>query len=137
MKPNERGAFIAFGMESSFGENRNTNSLSSAHVGPMQMDLNVAYKHGLESSEDGIDPRLDLNTAINIYARETEERVENVNSWSDWDINSRAADLGLSPEQLKYLTWQQGRAGAIDIITTATASGNYLGKLPQENSAKV
>ena len=132
MKPNERGAFIAFGMESGFGEDKRM-FIDDGYLGPMQMSQDVAVKHGLlvssedKGRDDTYDPRIDINTSINIYANETNERIKNVGSWANWDINKRAEDLGISKEQLKYLTWQQGRAGAIDIITTATSGINYPG----------
>ena len=137
-----RDLYTAFGMESSFGEDSSTHpyhlksdkqkghiagqrqadAWSSKFRGPFQMSTEVQEKHGL-SDEDVFSP----DKAVGVYINETSDLMRNDRSWKAWEIDKRAKDLDIDRGLLRYLVWQQGRAGAIDIITAAShdIDGDY------------
>jgi len=122
-----RDLYTAFGMESSFGEDTATHpyflktgmqkesAWSAKYRGPFQMSREVQQKHGL-SDDDVFRP----DKAVGAYINETSELMRNDESWAAWEIDKRAEDLGLDRGLLRYLVWQQGRSGVIDIITAAS-----------------
>ena len=55
---------------------------------------------------------------------EVKKRTENNGTWKEWDVDLKAKNLGIEQGLKEYMTWQQGRGGVIDIITTAY-SGNF------------
>ena len=125
-----REIWTAYGIESSFGQSLkvqkwNPLNWDDTYRGPFQMDRDIQAKYGLNMWEV-----FDPDKAGLVYRKETVERTLDDGDWKEWDIEARAADLGISDETLRYMTWQQGRAGVIDIITTATFSkrNNYSQK---------
>ena len=117
-----RNAFTAFGMESSFGKNKAAYDpfRGSSYIGGMQIGPEVLKKHGLSQvqvlSSDAL--------SREVYMKEVEERTENNGTWKEWDVDGKADKLGIEQGLKEYMTWQQGRGGVIDIITTA-AGGKF------------
>ena len=108
----------ATGLESSFGSDKKAFNLTSNYIGPLQVgeDTAKAYPDIIKSRED----LLDLEKSAKIYSAEVKKRTKDNKSWKKWSINKRSEDLRIPGALVEWITWNQGRGGAIDIITTAS-----------------
>ena len=130
-----REIWTAYGIESSFGQNKigglpkdegisgmvYEKAIPQITRGPFQIDRVKQKELGLSDKDVFDKDKMALE-----YINNTRVLTRDDEDWKKWDINKRAADLGISDETLRYMTWQQGRAGVIDIITTATYGTRHL-----------
>ena len=131
MDNKNRSTWIAYGMESTFGAHPDsksgyinhegvhvpiTRNWNAKHRGPFQMNRKVQKDYGLENWEV-----FDVNKASQVYEMEVKKRTKNMNK-----VIELAENLGIEKDLLEYITWQQGRLGAMDIITTAAKTEGEL-----------
>ena len=118
-------ALIAMGIESSFGTDSTAYNLDGSYIGPFQIGEDVAAKYPdiIKSKND----LLDADKSRQVYNLEVENLTKNDKSWKRWSVDERSKELLLPSGLVEWITWNQGRGGAIDIITTAThqTSGVY------------
>ena len=131
MDNKNRSTWAAYGMESTFGTHPSTKhsyinqegmsipitkNWNAKYRGPFQMNRDVQNKYGLSNWEV-----FDPNKASKVYEIEVAERTKNMDN-----IMAMAENLGIEKGLVEYLTWQQGRLGAMDIITTAARTEGEL-----------
>ena len=59
-----------------------------------------------------------------VYHYVTSEYMES-NNWKQYEVLERGMELGFDPEFMRYLSWQQGKTGAADIITSISYKNPY------------
>ena len=131
MDSNNRSIWTAYGMESTFGTHPdsqfetilsdgisipNLKALNAKHRGPFQMNREVQNRYGLSDREV-----FDVNKASQVYNAEVKKNTENMNK-----VIQMSEELGIDRDLLEYMTWQQGRLGTMDIITTAASTEGQL-----------
>ena len=121
MNENLRNSQIAMGMESTFGTNSNAMdpTLDRTYRGPYQIGPEIQRKYNLSNSD-----LFDIDKARRVYMEEVQSATLNNEDWAKWDIGNRSNLLGIDQGLLEYMTWQQGRAGVINIITAASKGIN-------------
>jgi hypothetical protein len=151
----DRGTLIAVGMESSFGTHPGTTNQALAYItkivkqvasgnlslsalktlptylGPLQVSQDM-----LKTNNMTLEDAFDLKKATDLYKKQVKKNTKNNGTWKKYDIDKRAASIGIDRDMLEYLTWQQGRAGTIDIITAATVHDKSFTGSPKGNISK-
>lgn len=147
-----RDVWTAYGMESSFGKDRSTLAYTvkdqsinrpawnATYKGSFQIGETVQSNYGLKTGELFDQPGK-LGKSARVYAAHviSNEGTKDVGDWKKYDVNDKADALGVDRGLLQYLTWQQGRKGALNIITAASKPNGVLGKVRtklQQNSER-
>jgi len=147
-----RDVWTAYGMESSFGKDHSTLAYTikdqglnrpawnATYKGSFQIGKTVQNEYGLATGELFDKPGT-LGKSAGVYAAHvvSNEGTKDFGDWEKYDVNEKSDALGIDRGLLQYLTWQQGRAGAINIITAASNPNGVLGKVRtklQKNSER-
>ena len=118
-----KGVMTAFYMESDFGAR---GDFTSRYRGISQIGPNIDsdFSHIFpELSYRDSDPNRynafisDPGNSAQVYFKVTSDYMGSKN-WKDYKIMERGMELGYDPELIRYLSWQQGKAGAADVIST-------------------